>query len=76
LQRRIEQSKKVLFVLTENSKNKSEWIQKELDFAKSIKKEILCLKLTDEKCEFKEFNILLKDLKCSTSKKPNANQHM
>jgi hypothetical protein len=57
LEKRIEQSKKVLFILTENSKNKSDWIKKELKFAKSINKEILCIKLIDERCKFKEISL-------------------
>jgi hypothetical protein len=60
LQKRIEQSKRVLFILTENSKNKSDWIKKELEYAKSINKEILCIKFIDEICEFKE--IFLQEL--------------
>ena len=43
LQKRMEQSEKVIFVLTQNSLNKSDWIQKELDFAKSIGNEIISL---------------------------------
>jgi len=49
LQQRIKQSKKVIFVLTQNSINKSDWIQKELDFAKSIGKEIVYLDLIDNR---------------------------
>jgi len=58
LQKRIEQSKKVLFVFTNNSKNKSWWIEQELNYAKKIGKEILCVNYLNELCGFKEYKEL------------------
>ncbi len=55
LQKRIEQSNKVLFVLTHHSKNKSWWIKQELNYAKKINKKILCINYLKEKCKFEEF---------------------
>ena len=61
LQQRIKQSKKVIFVLTQNTINKSDWIQKELAFAKSIGKEIVCLDLIDNRLQDNYIKLELKE---------------
>jgi len=62
LQKRIEQSKKVLFILTEHSKNQSSWIKQELNHAKKFGKEILCLNFLKKECELKSLNITLRKI--------------
>lgn len=72
LKKRIEQSKKVLFIRTNNTHDKmnnyySEWVQMEIEYAKELNKEIECIDLiNDGKCEFKIYpdtNQFLSELK-------------
>jgi uncharacterized protein (DUF608 family) len=72
LKKRIEQSKKVLFIRTNNTHDEmnnyySEWVQMEIEYAKELKKEIVCIDLiNDGKCEFKIYpdtNQFLSELK-------------
>jgi hypothetical protein len=71
LKKRIEQSKKVLFIRTKNTNNKenkyySDWVEMEIKYAKELGKEIECVDLTKDKInEFKLFrydenNLILK----------------
>jgi hypothetical protein len=53
LKRRIEQSKKVLFIRTNNTNDKnnnfySEWVEMEISYAKSIDKPIVCVDFIDD----------------------------
>lgn len=71
LKRRIEQSKNIVFVQTENTTDEennlfSKWIQMELDYAKKLKKNIVCIDLLNNThCEFQtlEYNIETNSLK-------------
>lgn len=71
LKKRIEQSKKVLFIRTPNTNDKhnnfySEWIEMEILYAKEINKDIECINLIDDgNSEFGiyEDNMLMSELK-------------
>ena len=58
LKKRIEQSRNILFIQTsnttdENNNLRSPWIQMELDYAKELRKNIVCIDLLQkDKCEF------------------------
>jgi len=66
LKRRIEQSKKVLFVKTHNTNNESnhffsKWVKMEILYATKIEKEIECIDFINSKeCNFKVFEHNLK----------------
>lgn len=59
LKKRIEQSKKILFIRTPNTNDRnnkfySEWIEMEISYAKKLNKDIECINLINEgNCEFK-----------------------
>lgn len=69
LKKRIEQSKKVLFIRTNNTNNEknhffSKWVKMEILYANKLGKEIECIDLIkDGKCELKvfEYNLKFKD---------------
>ena len=47
LKKRMEQSKNILFIRTENSVN-SPWVQFELEYCKTLGKQIMCLNMLDD----------------------------
>ena len=59
LKKRIEQSKKILFLRTNNTQDEmnnyfSEWVQMEIEYANKLNKEIECIDLKNNGCcEFK-----------------------
>lgn len=61
LKKRIEQSKKVLFIKTHNTNDESnhffsKWVKMEILYANKLNKEIECIDfIGNKKCEFKEF---------------------